>query len=314
MSVAPLATIAFERLAFEVQSHILEYPILFLRFSPFPVTVSNAVVSHYTFERVRLSIHYSHPPPETSRCVNLKTLVTALVLRLIFISGNYDVTRSGRYTIVNCGSRDAARLTDLLDSLWAVLQPSIRDASLTDLTDPSSAFRTFFKSSNNAPYVSQLLTNVTTGVSLYPPQQHFHQTGSPLLICATGGGQIVGKHGGIDYYYQCLLDPYDSLIAISGTPYIVVCPYLFSSGVPDLPPANTCLTINTYLNGFREMGLDYVKFKVWTLLEGILKYYIYATTGSNNVFATNVNKCIRLGARQMVQNPRNYVYYVASQP
>lgn len=226
-------------------------------------------------------------------------------------SGSYDITRSGRYTIVNCGSRDAARLASLLDNLWTVLQPSIRDASLID---PSPAFRTFFKSADNAPYVTQLLTNVTTGVSLYTPEQHFHQTGSPILICATSGGQVVGKRGGIDYYYQCVLDPYNSLIAISSTPYIVVCPYLFSSGVPDSPPAENCLTINTSTNRFREFGSDFAKFKVWTLLEGILNYYIYATTGSSGILATDVSKCVRLGATQMVQNPSNYVYYVASKP
>lgn len=235
--------------------------------------------------------------------------VPASARRLTIISGSYDITRSGRYTIVNCGNPDAARLVSLLDNLWTVLQPSIRDASLID---PSPAFRTFFNSANNAPYVRQLLTNVTTGVSLYPPEQPFHQTGSPLFICATAGGQIVGKRGGIDYYYQCLLDPYDSLIAITGTPYIIVCPYLFSSGVPDSPQADNCLTINTSINRFRGLGTDFRKFQVWTLLEGILRYYIYATTGSSGSFATDVNRCVTLGARQMVENPSNFVYYVAS--
>ncbi len=237
--------------------------------------------------------------------------VFTLARRLTIISGSYDITRSGRYTIVNCGNRDAARLVSLLDNLWTALQPSIRDASLID---PSPAFRTFFNSANNAPYVRQLLTNVTTGVSLYPPEPTFDQTGSPLLICATGGGQVIGKRNKVDYYYQCVLNPYDSLIAISGTPYIVICPYLFSSGVPDLPQADNCLAINTSINRFRGVGVEFTKFKVWTLLEGILRYYIYATTRSSDSFATDVNRCVTLGARQMVLNPRNYVYYVASKP
>lgn len=238
-------------------------------------------------------------------------LVIELARQLTVISGSYDITRSGRYTIVNCGNRDAARLVALLDDLWTLLQPAIRDSSLVE---PSPAFRTFFNSASNAPYVRQLLMNVTTGVSLYPPEEPFHQTGSPLFICATGGGQVVGKRGGIDYYLQCILDAYDSLIAISGTPYIVVCPYLFSSGVPDSPPADKCLTVNTSIHRFREMGLDFRKFRVWILLEGILRYYIYATTGSSGSFATDVNKCVRLGAKQMAENPSNYVYYAASKP
>lgn len=238
-------------------------------------------------------------------------LVIELARQLTVISGSYDITRSGRYTIVNCGNRDAARLVALLDDLWTLLQPAIRDSSLVE---PSPAFRTFFNSASNAPYVRQLLMNVTTGVSLYPPEEPFHQTGSPLFICATGGGQVVGKRGGIDYYLQCILDAYDSLIAISGTPYIVVCPYLFSNGVPDSPPADKCLTVNTSIHRFREMGLDFRKFRVWILLEGILRYYIYATTGSSGSFATDVNKCVRLGAKQMAENPSNYIYYAASKP
>lgn len=240
-----------------------------------------------------------------------QVLVAALARRLTIISGSYDIARSGRYSIVNCGNRDAARLVSLLDNLWTVLQPSIHDAALVD---PSPAFRTFFNSANNAPYVRQLLTNVTIGVSLYPPEKHFHQTGSPLLICATGGGQVVGTRGGIDYYYQCLLDPYDSFKVISGTPYIVVCPYFFSSEVPDSPPADNCLAINTSLNRFRGTGLDFTKFKVWALLEGILRYYIYATIGTWASLATDVNRCLTLGVRQLVQNPSNYVYYAASKP
>ena len=231
--------------------------------------------------------------------------------RLNIIAGSYDITRSGRYTIVNCGNRDAGRLVNLLDSLWTVLQPSISDASLVG---PSPAFRTFFNSANNAPYVRQLLTNVSTGVSLYPPEQRFQQTGSPLFICVTTGGQVVGQRSGIDYYYQCLLDAYESLIAINGTPYIVVCPYLFASSVPDLPPAHNCLTVNTAINRFRALGPAFTKFKVWILLEAILKYYIYATTGFSGNFATDVNQCVRLGATQMLENWNNYVYYVASEP
>lgn len=223
--------------------------------------------------------------------------------------GSYDITRSGRYTIVNCGNHDAARLVSLLDNLWTVLQPSIRDSSLLS---PSPAYRTFFNYAYSAPYVRQLLSNVTSGVSLYPAEERFQQTGSPLFMCVTQAGQLVGQRGGIDYYLQCVLDPHDSLIPISGTPYIVVCPYLFSSGVPDSPPADTCLTVDNSIRRFQETGLDFTKFRVWILLEGILRYYIYATTASSAAFATDVNKCVRLGTKEMAENPSNYVYYVAS--
>lgn len=234
-----------------------------------------------------------------------------LARRLTIDSGTYDITRSGRYTIVNCGNNDAAILVSLLHDLWTALKPSIIDASLTV---PSPAFRTFFHAADNAAYVEQLLRNVTTGVSLYSPTLVFHQTGSPLLICATSKGQVVGQRDGIDYYYQCLLDPFNSFIAIRGTPYIVVCPYFFSSPVADLPPARTCLPVDTSRNRFLERGQNLANFKVWKLLEGILRYYLYATMGSSVDLATEVNRCVTLRTGQTVRNPSNYVYYAASKP
>ena len=241
----------------------------------------------------------------------MRQLSLPLARRLTIDSGTYDITRSGRYQIVNCGNKDAAILVSLLDDLWTALQPSISNALLTV---PSPAFRTFFHAANNAAYVEQLLRNVTTGISLYPPSRVFHQTGSPLLICATSKGQVVGQRDGIDYYYQCLLDPYDTFIAISGTPYIVVCPYFFSSPVADLPPARTCLPVDMSLNRFLERGQNLADFKVWKLLEGILRYYLYATMGFSVDLATEVNRCVTLRAGQMVRNPSNYVYYAASKP
>ena len=191
------------------------------------------------------------------------------------------------------------------------MRPSLRDVTLKDT---SPAFTTFFSSTNNAPFVEQILTNVTTGVSLYPRERTFHQTGSPLLICATAGGQVVGKPHGVDYYYQCVLNPFRSLIAISGTPYIVICPYFLKSSVPDLPPDHSCLTFNTSTSRFQGTGSDLTNTKVWTLLDGILSYYIRVTTGFSGIFATDVNMCDRLGARQQVKNPSNYIYYTASEP
>ena len=191
-----------------------------------------------------------------------------------------------------------------------MLQPSLRDVSRRN---PSPALETFFSSAINGPYVTQILKNVTTGVALYPPEEKFDQTGSPLLMCVTGGGQVIGEHNGVDYYYQCVLDPHKSLIAIGGSPYIVVCPYFFLNEVPDGPPTDTCLTLNTYVNRFRGTGSDFTNFKIWTLLDGILRYYIYATTGFSGIFATDVNMCTRLRPRQSLKNPSSYIYYVGSE-
>lgn len=229
---------------------------------------------------------------------------------LIFISGRYDIRRNGRYTIVNCGKEDAARLAGLLNSLRQILRPSLYDVSFSE---PSPAFRTFFGTASNVPYVEKVLLNVTTGISLYPSARQFHQTGSPLLVCATAGGQVVTNRDRKDYYYECVLDPFRSLIAISGTPYIVICPYFFLTKALDSPPAHNCLTMDSSTDRFLGTGSAFTNFKVLALLDGILRYYLYATTRLSSNLVTDVDTCVRLGARQKVENPSNYVYYIASE-
>lgn len=236
-------------------------------------------------------------------------VLVATIQPLILISGRYDIRHDGRYTFVNCGKEDAASLASLIHSLRAMLRPSLYDVSFSK---PSPTFMTFFGSARNVPYVEKVLLNVTTGVSLYPPARRFHQTGSPLLICATAGGQIIANRDQKDYYYECVLDPFKALIAISGTPYIVICPYFFLTKALDSPPAHNCLTMDSSINRFLGTGSDFLNFKVLALLDGILRYYLSATTRLSDNLVTDVDSCVRLGARQKVENPSNYVYYVAS--
>ena len=273
------------------------------------LAADDAVKNTYIFQRIRSSIYISSLP-ETSRCVSQPQGLVFTTRPLKFISGRYDITRTGRYTIVNCGDRNAARVVSLLGHIRTILRPTIRDVSLTY---SSPAFRTFFSWGSNAPYVKQVLTNVTTGVSLYPPEQRFHQTGSPLLICATAAGQVIGNADPIDYYYECLLGPFKNLIPIKGTPYIVICPHFFSDRLLDSPPAHSCLTVDSSISRFLGTGYAFINFKIWALLDGILRYYMYATTTFGAGIATSVDRCVRLGGRQKVENPSNYLYYVASE-
>ena len=191
-----------------------------------------------------------------------------------------------------------------------MLQPALHDVSLTN---PSPALRTFFRSAINGPYVSGILKDITTGVSLYPPKQTFDQTGSPLLMCVTRGGQVINNRNGIDYYDLCVLEPNKSIIAIAGSPYIVVCPQFLLSEVPDWPSTDTCLTLSAYVNRFLGTGSDLTNFKIWTLLDGILRYYIYATTGFSGTITTDVARCTELRPMQSLKNPSSYIYYVASE-
>lgn len=70
--------------------------------------------------------------------------------------------------------------------------------------------------------------------------------------------------------------------------------------------------MDSSINRFLGTGSDFLNFKVLALLDGILRYYLYATTRLSDNLVTDVDSCVRLGARQKVENPSNYVYYVAS--
>ncbi|KAL8912497.1 MAG: hypothetical protein Q9171_002510 [Xanthocarpia ochracea] len=247
---------------------------------------------------------------------------------------SWKVVKSGRYNIVGCSRTDSSTLKYLLDSLYAALQPAIRDADQA-LFGPSPPFSTFFHSPLlAATQVSKLLTDVSFGRSAYPPSAAYIRgdeedghginplkSGTPTFICLSEPGwSFGGSNPGLDGYKLCKENPALVMDHFSSTQYINVCPQFFTVGLPALPPKRHCLGVNRIMNRFTGSGAVLSHFQVWVLLEEIAGYYLGKGEGvSDSGYypgrgqgVSNVNKCVALGARKAVKNSMNYVYYVAS--
>ncbi len=219
---------------------------------------------------------------------------------------------SGQYSVINCGE-NAPRIVNLLNKLYFALLPVIQDA---ESTNPSAAYRTFFKDPSYAPFVSALLTNVTTGVPLTLPSR-YSSAGAVSFMCVTAPEQFLYTvNGRRDAYNECLANPKVTSKYIGfkpPKPYVVLCPSFFTSNIAPVPPPNTCLTINTYINRFQGNGQSFWLYQMWILLQMITHYYLYTSTGKLSITNTyDVNKCFRLPANQSSLNSNNYVFYAAS--
>ena len=209
----------------------------------------------------------------------------------------------------------------MLDDLYDGLLPVIRDSKLPQ---PSPAFWTFFKDTANAPFVTALLTNVTKGNSMTPAAPPISPNGSPAFFCVDGENQFTytapdpstGVKRFYDTYTTCLEAGTNTASYLGFTPpkqYIIICPFFWSSRITAVPPPNTCLTVSTYTNRYRENGQRQRFFRMWILLEELAHYYIYTSTlrlDAPDIY--DVNKCVRLAAKTAYLNAISYVYYAAS--
>jgi len=233
---------------------------------------------------------------------------------------HWDIVKSGQYLIVGCGRGNASTITHLLDALYSALQPAIQDAT-SSYFHPSAAFKSFFHSPlSAADQVAALLTNITTGASIYPPTINYGlgensdalAPGSPTFVCVTTPGTLVNDPGVGDYYDFCRENPGVVMDYPGGNQYIAVCPSFFTIGLPPLPPPNNCLTVNSITNRFRGNGAKLSHFQLWVLLEEIAHYYIKAGKGQTTD-VSDVNRCAHLGIKKSLGNASNYLYYVASE-
>ena len=228
----------------------------------------------------------------------------------------WNIVRSGRYSIINCGRQESDTVTTLLNSLHRALQFAIHDAIKSQHT-PSAAFKTFFIYASTATYVTSLLTNISTGTSLYEPDAsglgvNQPSSGSPIFFCITGPGQGISSDPAIgDYDNFCASNPGVVMDYPGGSPYIVICPSFYTIGLPALPPLSNCIIVDHRINRFLGNGAKISHFQIWVLLEEIAHYYINAGKG-NTVDVYDINKCARLSARASISNANNYLYYVAS--
>ena len=148
--------------------------------------------------------------------------------------------------------------------------------------------------------------------------------GSPTFFCVDGVNQFTytapdpstGVMRFYDTYTTCFEDGTTIASYLGFTPpkqYIILCPVFWSSSIPPVPPPNTCLSLSTYLNKYRENGQRQRLFRMWVLLEELAHYYIYTSTlrkDAPDIY--DVNKCVRLAAKTAYLNAISYVFYAAS--
>ena len=210
---------------------------------------------------------------------------------------------SGNYRIVNCQDNIDV-IPTLLHNLWDALGPIIQDAGLNR---SSSAYTTFFKDISYAPYVSAVLTNVSTGVGLTAD-------GGPAFICVNTSNQFGYTDSAtmkrVDTYQKCRDNPRKAMFWITNNPYIIVCPSFFEPGFQALPPPNTCPQVSRNGEQFSGAATALIQYQIWFILHEIVHYYVYATRQSlRDVYY--INDCLRLSGNDAVGNPESYTYYAA---
>ena len=219
----------------------------------------------------------------------------------------------GPYSVTNC-EENADLIVKLLDNLYYALLPVIQDAKSTN---PSPAYKTFFKDASYAPLVSTLFTNITTGVPMTPPAL-YSSTGSVSFMCVTAPEQFTFTlDGHRDVYDECMADSTVTAKYIGfkpPKPYVILCPAFFTSGIAPAPPENKCLTVYRRANRFRGNGQTLWLYQMWILLLMATDYYLYTSLDVfTETLTSNANKCLRLSAKNSSVNAYSYVYYAASE-
>lgn len=175
-----------------------------------------------------------------------------------------NVRYSGLYTIRNCGP-NAAKVDAALRSLYNTLLPLIQDAGQSTT---SAAHKTFFRNCSSAPYVQDVLSNITTAVKIPPTNTNAPQ--SPEIACVNKPNELVyslpGTRGLTDHYDKCVEE--NIAAALRGKPYIVLCPHFFQ--IPLAPTKPKCLSVdwrNKYSD--KDKGAGLVEFQIFALLHEI---------------------------------------------
>ena len=194
----------------------------------------------------------------------------------------------------------------------------------------SDAYTTFFKHIAFAPFVHDILSNITTGAP-FPPGPHAIKDASherfgaptpPQFVCITEYNQIswsfeAGGQGGrqVDAHSICQSNPLPAF-SIFGSEHlenpIILCPSFFSYPSISLASQTNCLVVDPHFNRFQETGSRMTHYQLWVLLNELAHGYIYAATGALTDVKT-ANDCASLAASDAATSAMNYVYYAASE-
>ena len=242
--------------------------------------------------------------------------------RIKVVERAIDLVQIGPYTISNCDATSSSEVVSAFNYLQFALKLAISDTGASSYA-PSRAFQTFFKDSSQTPYVSAILTNISSGSTLSPPNSY--SNGAPRLSCVSKAGQLSYQvqqvNGGtitLDAYTECIQSPDVPLFLLQGTMQVAICPNSWANKYPISIPPRNCLKVDTTINRFLSSGITISRYLPWILLEELAKYFIAATNlssdgGENLPNISDVNKCASLGAEQSILNTHSYVFYVASE-
>lgn len=233
---------------------------------------------------------------------------------------------SGKYELVVPSTELGDQFNTLLNALWNALLPIIADAEQSQ-SHPSVAYRTFFKDKANAPFVAQLLRNVTIGNAMYPPMPP-DSSGSPTLIYVDENTPPVKFESPSkptkDAHAICMAGESEGVAAFVATrlPYIIICPDFFNSR-PALPSSKSCPRITSQGTAFqrnKRLEPDYagqrmMESQIWILLEEIVHYYLdfhWPTVQGPEPEVRDINRAWGLDAALSLGNAQSYAYYAAS--
>ena len=233
---------------------------------------------------------------------------------------------SGNYELVVPSTEIGDKFHTLLDTLWSMITPIIPDAEQSQ-SHPSAAYKTFFKDKANAPFVAQLLRNVTIGNAMYPPNPP-GSSGHPTLIYVDENtpSVVFEQENGTatDAYELCKTAASHGAVAFVATrlPYIIICPDFFNS-YPALPISKSCPRVTRRGTAFQRdriwepnyAGERMTYGQVWILLEEIVHYYLdshWLTVQEPESEVRDINQVWELDAALSLGNAQTYVYYAAS--
>ncbi|KAI4248661.1 MAG: hypothetical protein LQ352_005868 [Teloschistes flavicans] len=230
--------------------------------------------------------------------------------------------RSGEYAIVSCARDNSLLVGRMLEHLRPALLQAIQDVESPTM---SPAYRAFFKDAENTAYVSNILANITNGTPIHPPTSV--NDGGPIIVCVNSPDVIAGTYPWGERYEafnDCKNNPTWSSQSVSGTPYVVLCPFFWTSGFGTqrtFPPENECLSVDTRRNRFRAdytglAGLTMTHYAMWVLLEQIVHIYLIPEQLRRGVApgdkSDDANELFALSPDKALMSANVYVYYVAS--
>ena len=220
-------------------------------------------------------------------------------------------SQGGLFSIYNCGDM-TSDIQTLINNLPHILIPAIEDASRPTSSD---AYTTFFKDINYAPYVHDILSNISTGAPI-PSNASNVPAASPGIFCLTAPGQVIEgsrERPGQDFYSKCLQMNAFAMARVetSSAHLIFLCPPFWTQ--PAIPGRvkGACLTVSPHFNRFKQDGGRLLGYRVWVLLHELVHHYIFERSGTQDDFYS-ANECAGLSASAAMENAQNFVFYVAS--